>query len=406
MIRFMTTTTALTLCLAAPVTAQETHQWGDKNANFEPAFENQTRAALETSDYTYQYQEIAGGVEHPWAVAELPGGEGLLVTERPGRLVHVTLDGTVSDPISGLPEIFNQSAGNSTQAGLLDVKLGPDFGNDRMVYFTYAKGTGDGMSVTAAGRGKLSEDYTELTNVEDIFVQTPPSPTPMHYGSRIVFDGNGHAFITTGEHFTDEERKKAQELNNTYGKIVRVNLDGSIPEDNPFVGQEGAEPSIWSYGHRNVQGAAMRGDQLFTVEHGPAGGDEINIPKPGLNYGWPVVSYGIRYDGDEIGTGRAQAEGMSEPVYYWDPVIAPGDMIFYEGDLMREWQGDSLVTGLVAAGVVRLEWDGDRVSAEERVFTDYGRVRDIEELSDGSLILATDYEDGALIHVTLGGSDS
>lgn len=404
--RLMTTTTALVAILAAPLAAQEMHQWGEKNANFEPAFENQTRAELVSSDLSFDYRSLTAGLEHPWAVAELPDGAGLLVTERPGRLKHVTLEGDVSEPIAGLPEIFNQSAGDSTQAGLLDVKVGPDFAEDRMIYFTYSKGMGDGTSVTAAGRGKLSDDLTELTEVEDIFVQTPPSPAAMHYGSRIVFDGNGHAFITTGEHFTDEERKKAQTLDNTYGKVVRVGLDGSIPEDNPFVDQDGAEPSIWSYGHRNVQGAAMRGNQLFVVEHGPAGGDEINIPQAGLNYGWPVVSYGIRYDGDEIGTGRAQAEGMSEPAYYWDPVIAPGDMVFYEGALFSDWNGDSLVAGLVAPGIVRLAWDGDRVIAEERVFTEYGRVRDIEELSDGSLILATDYEDGELIHVTLSSSDS
>ncbi|MBM2324306.1 PQQ-dependent sugar dehydrogenase [Marivita cryptomonadis] len=406
MIRSMTTTTALAMCLAAPAAAQETHSWGAKNADFEPAFENQTRAELAQSDLTFEYRQITEGLEHPWAVAELPDGAGLLVTERPGRLVHVSLDGDVSEPISGLPEIFNQSAGNSTQAGLLDVKVGPNFAEDRMIYFTYAKGKGDGMSVTAAGRGVLSEDMTALTDVMDIFEQTPPSPAAMHYGSRIVFDGKGHAFITTGEHFTDEEREKAQGLDNTYGKVVRVDLDGSVPDDNPFVGQEGAEASIWSYGHRNIQGAAMRGEQLFIVEHGPAGGDEINIPQAGLNYGWPVVSYGVRYDGEDIGTGGAQAEGMAEPAYYWDPVIAPGDMLFYDGTLMSGWQGDSLVAGLVAPGVVRLEWDGDRVSSEERLFTEYGRVRDIEELSDGSLILATDYENGGLIHVTIGGSGS
>ncbi|WP_439124692.1 PQQ-dependent sugar dehydrogenase [Marivita sp.] len=406
MTRLMTTTTAILVGLAAPLAAQDSHQWGEKNANFEPAFENQTRADLVSSDLSYAYREIVSGLEHPWAIEALPRDKGLLVTERPGRLVHVSMDGDVSDPISGLPKIFNQSAGNSTQAGLLDVKIGPNFDTDRWVYFTYAKGKGDGMSVTAAARGKLSDDMSELTEVQEIFEQTPPSPAAMHYGSRIVFDGSGHAFITTGEHFSDEERVKAQDLNTTYGKVVRVNLDGSIPEDNPFVGQEGAIDSIWSYGHRNVQGAAMRGDQLFVVEHGPAGGDEINIPLAGLNYGWPVVSYGVRYGGGDIGTGRAQAEGMAEPAYYWDPVIAPGDMTFYEGDMMYDWQGDSLVAGLVSAGIVRLEWDGDRVSAEERLFTDYGRVRDIEELSDGSLILATDYEDGALIHVTLDSSGS
>ncbi|MDP4991430.1 MAG: PQQ-dependent sugar dehydrogenase [Marivita lacus] len=401
MIRLMTATTALLAGLSAPVTAQETHEWGEKNADFEPAFENQTRAPLEVTDLEFEDREIVAGLEHPWAIEALPDGAGLLVTERPGRLVHVTLEGEVSEPISGLPEIFNQAAGDSTQAGLLDVKIGPDFESDRWVYMTYAKGKGDGMSVTAAARGKLSEDMTALTDVEEIFEQTPPSPVPMHYGSRIVFDGNGHAFITTGEHFTDEERQKAQLLDNTYGKVVRVNLDGSIPQDNPFVDQENVVDSIWSYGHRNVQGAAMRGDQFFVVEHGPAGGDEINISVAGINYGWPVVAYGVRYDGGPIGSGEPRQEGMAEPAYYWDPVIAPGDMIFYSGDMMSDWQGDSLIAGLVAKGVVRLEWDGDYVEAEERLFTEYGRVRDIEELSDGSLVFAMDYADGKLIHVTV-----
>jgi glucose/arabinose dehydrogenase len=399
MFRLMTTTTVLVAGLSAPLAAQDTHSWGDKEADFEPAFENQTRAELVDTGVDVAFSEIVTGLEHPWAIEQLPDDTGLLVTERPGRLVHVTLEGTVSEPIKGLPEIFNQSAGSSTQAGLLDVKIGPNFDEDRRVYFTYSKGKGDGMSVTAAARGTLSEDMTELTQVEEIFEQTPPSPAAMHYGSRIVFDGDGHAFITTGEHFTDTERQKAQALDTTFGKVVRVNLDGSIPNDNPFVGQDGAIDSIWSFGHRNIQGAAMRGDQLYVVGHGPAGGDEINIPEAGVNYGWPVVSYGVRYDGGAIGTGRAQAEGMVGPVYYWDPVIAPGDMIFYDGEMFPEWQGDSLIAGLVAPGVARLSWDGNRVEAEERLFTDYARVRDIEELADGSLILATDYADGKLVHV-------
>ena len=394
------TTTALVGLLAAPAFAQDVHQWGDKEADFEPAFENQTRAELVQSDIATETRELATGLEHPWGMAELPNGDGLLVTERPGRLVHVALDGTVSDPISGLPEIFNQSAGNSTQAGLLDVKIGPDFADDRMVYFTYSKGTGDDMSITAAARGVLSEDMTSLSDVEDIFEQTPPSASAMHYGSRIVFDGDSHAFITTGERFSDETRTMAQDLDNTYGKIVRVNLDGSIPEDNPFVGDGDAMDSIWSYGLRNVQGAAMRGDQFVVVGHGPAGGDEINFPEAGANYGWPVVSYGIRYDGGPIGSGDARAEGMVEPVYYWDPVIAPGDMTFYDGEMMPEWQGDALIAALVAPGIVRLSFDGDRVSGEERLFTEFGRVRDIEVLDDGSIVFATDADNGSLIHVT------
>ncbi|KUF12539.1 PQQ-dependent sugar dehydrogenase [Pseudoponticoccus marisrubri] len=405
---FISTATALTSLAIAPALAQsQTHEWGARSASFEPAFENQTRAPLEQSEYGFATRSLTEELEHPWAVEALPGEAGLLVTERPGRLRHVSLQGEISEPIAGLPEIFNEPAGNSTQAGLLDVKIGPNFDSDRWVYFTYAKGMGDGMSVTAAARGKLSEDMTELTEVEDIFVQTPPSPAAMHYGSRIVFDDEGHAFITTGEHFTVEERKKAQDLGTHYGKVVRVNLDGSVPEDNPFVGDEDALDEIWSYGHRNVQGAGFRADgTLFTIEHGPAGGDEVNIPEPGLNYGWPVISYGVNYDGSDVTEGIAVQDGMEQPVYYWDPVIAPGDMVFYQGDMFPEWQGDMLIGGLVAPGIVRLEWDGDRVAAEERVLTQYGRVRDIEVLEDGSFILATDYRAGELVHVTPSDGDS
>ncbi|WP_121634267.1 PQQ-dependent sugar dehydrogenase [Tropicibacter alexandrii] len=399
-------TLAAVTALTAPAFAQDTHEWGDREASFEPAFENQTRAPLAASDYTYATKMLTEELEHPWAIEALPDGNGVLVTERPGRLVHVTLDGEKSEPIKGLPEIFNEPAGNSTQAGLLDVKVGPNFAEDRMVYITYAKGTGDGMSVTAAARGVLSEDMTELTQVEDIFVQTPPSPAAMHYGSRIVFDGDGHAFITTGEHFTVEERKKAQDLNTTYGKVIRVNLDGTVPEDNPFVGDEDAIDSIWSYGHRNVQGAAYHNGTLYVIEHGPAGGDEVNIPEAGKNYGWPVISYGVNYDGSDVTEGIAKKDGMEQPAYYWDPVIAPGDVAFYEGEMFPEWQGDMLIGGLVAPGIVRLEWDGNRVAHEERVLTQFGRVRDVEVLDDGSFLLATDYEQGELIHVTKGDGDS
>ncbi|GAA4218963.1 glucose/arabinose dehydrogenase [Sagittula marina] len=404
--RIASTLTALAALAATPAAAQ-THEWGTKNAEFEPAFENQTRAPLVASDYSYTTQTIADGLVHPWAVEALPDDGGLLITERPGRLRVLQMDGTLSEPIAGLPEIFNEApGGGNTQAGLLDVKVGPTFAEDRWIYFTYSKGMGDGMSVTAAARGKLSEDMTELTEVSDIFVQDPPSPVAMHYGSRIVFDGADHAFITTGEHSSQAERVKSQDLSTTYGKVIRVALDGSTPDDNPFVGQEDAVDTIWSYGHRNVQGAAMRGDQLFTLEHGPAGGDEINITEAGKNYGWPVISYGINYSGTQVGEGIAVQEGMEQPDYYWDPVIAPGDMSFYEGEMFPEWDGDLLVAALVAPGIVRLGWDGDKVAEEERLLTQFGRVRDVEILDDGSFVLATDYENGEIILVTKSDSDS
>jgi glucose/arabinose dehydrogenase len=269
---------------------------------------------------------------------------------------------------------------------------------------TYAKPMLDDLSATAAARGVLSEDLTELTEVEDIFLQAPGSPSPMHYGSRVVPDGAGHVFITTGEHFTVEERVFAQDLDKTFGKIVRVAADGTVPEDNPFTGDITAVNNIWSFGHRNVQGAAIRPgtDQLWAIEHGPAGGDELNLIAAGANYGWPVVSYGINYDGSPVSEGlyRHEENGFVEPVYYWDPVIAPGGMTFYEGEAFADWEGDLLIGGLVAGGIVRLEMDGDRVTGEERLLTDLGRVRDVAVDADGSVLVITDFADGALWRVT------
>jgi glucose/arabinose dehydrogenase len=379
------------------------HEWGARNVpEFEPMHPAQTRAPIEVSGYPLRTSIVASGLVHPWAVAELPDGAGYLVTERSGQLRHVTVDGQVSAPLGGVPQVENRApkAKWPTQAGLLDVKLGPDFENTRHVYLTYAKPVGNDMSATAAARAVLSGDLTRIRDVEEIFVQEPASPTRMHYGSRIVFDGDGHAFITTGEHSSHPERAFAQQLDKTYGKVVRLGLDGSIPDDNPFVGDERADDAIWSYGHRNVQGAAVHDGFLYTMEHGPAGGDELNIPRPGHNYGWPVVSYGERYAGAAIGTGLPRMAGMQEPVYYWDPVIAPGDIVFYEGGMFPAWQGDLLSGALVAPGIVRLEIDGHAVRAEERLLTGFDRVRDVAVLEDGSLLLTTDEPDGALVRVT------
>lgn len=380
--------------------AQENpHEWGERNApTLEPAYEAQFRAPIEVSPYALDQEVLASGLVHPWAVEELPGDGGYLVTERPGRLRHIAEDGTVSDPIAGVPEVLDEE-----QGGLLDVKAGPSFAQDRMVYLTYAKPIDAQTSATAAARGRLSEDFSRLEDVEDIFVQTPPSSSPMHYGSRIVFDGEEHAFVTTGEHFTFEERDFAQQTDKTYGVVARVGLDGSIPEDNPFFGREDAHPAIWSYGHRNIQGAAMRDGFLYTIEHGPEGGDELNIPFPGRNYGWPIISYGRRYDGPFVGSGEAQMAGLEQPLYFWDPVIAPGDLDFYEGEEFPEWDGDILIAALVAPGIVRLEMNGPLVQAEERLLPDIGRVRDVEVLEDGSFLIVTDYEDGEIIRVTASG---
>ncbi|SMY09377.1 PQQ-dependent sugar dehydrogenase [Flavimaricola marinus] len=375
------------------VIAQPVEQ-GPPNADFAPAFEAQTRApALPQTPVTVE--RFVEGLANPWGIAPLPDG-GWLVTERPGTLRVVSADGSVSMPLVGVPEVDNRR-----QGGLLDVTVSPEFATDRMVYLTYAKAV-DGGVVTAAARGVLAEDMAALTDVSDIFVQTPPSSTPMHYGSRIIVDGD-YVWITTGEHSSESDRVLAQDVTSTYGKVVRLFRDGSVPDDNPFVGTE-ADPAIWSLGHRNVQGAALGPDgALWTVEHGPAGGDELNRPAPGANYGWPVVSYGINYNGSEVGSGAARAPGFEEPIYYWDPVIAPGGMGFYDGDY-APWQGDLLIGSLNPGALVRLSFSDGLVAGEERVITDQGRIRDVEITPDGSVLLLIDapMPYGGIVRVTPG----
>lgn len=386
------------LFLTPAVFAQETMpvEQGPPNTEFQPAFPEQTRAPASDSGVNLHAEIVISGLEHPWGIAMLPDG-GILVTERPGRLRMVSPEGALSEPLDGVPEVHAVE-----QGGLLDVAIGPDFETERWIYLSYAKPLGDGMSVTAVSRARLGEDRTELTEVEEIFVQEPPSPTPMHYGSRIVFDGEGHVFITTGEHSAAEERHQAQELGTTYGKVIRLDLDGSVPEGNPFIDREDAIDSIWSYGHRNIQAAAMDGEGRFwVVEHGPKGGDELNLVEPGGNYGWPVASYGEDYSGAPIGEGRAAHEpDFTEPRYYWDPVIAPSGMIFYEGEVFPEWQGDVLIGSLTPGALVRLELEGETVIGEERLLTDAGRIRDVALDAEGAVLVITDAPDGAILRLT------
>jgi glucose/arabinose dehydrogenase len=369
---------------------------GLRNApHLSPAFAGQTRAPAVESGFRPVVTTLAGGLEHPWGIAPLPDG-GYLVTERPGRLRRISAAGEVSDPIVGLPEVFARG-----QGGLLDVALSPEFARDRVIYWTFAKPMGDDLSATAAARGVLSPDATEVTGVTEIFVQEPPSPTPRHYGSRIVFDAQGHVFITTGEHSSDAERVLSQDLGATYGKVIRLAVDGSVPGDNPFAGREGID-TIWSYGHRNMQGAAIEPGtgRLWTIEHGPRGGDELNRPEAGLNYGWPVITYGINYDGSAIGEGISAAPGLEQPRYFWDPVIAPGGMTFYGGAMFPEWRGDLFIGSMVPGELVRLEIDGESVTGEERLLPGIGRVRDVEEAPDGALLLLIDADDGAVLRVS------
>ncbi len=388
--------TSLAVIPAAAQNAETTFDWGQRNADFSPAFDAQFRAELVNSGIELNTETISPALVHPWGIAALPVG-GFLVTERSGNLRHLKEDGTLSEPISGLPDILTEK-----QGGLLDVALAPDFAESRTIYFTYSKPIDSGTSATAAASATLSEDMSALSDVTDIFVQEPPSTAPMHYGSRIVLPGDGTAIITTGEHFTQKYRRYAQQLGTTYGKVIRVNTDGSIPQDNPYLNDSDAIDSIWSFGHRNIQGAALDANgTLWTIEHGPKGGDELNRPEPGKNYGWPVVSYGVQYSGKPVGSGQAQMDGMEEPVYFWDPVIAPAGMTFHDGETFADWNGDLLISSLTPGGVVRLGLDSDgQVVEEERLLRDLGRVRDIELLEDGSFVVLTDFENGSVIHVT------
>lgn len=383
---------ALIIATALPfaVQAQEVPQ-GAPYAGFAPAFPEQTRAPA-MAPTPVSVAAFATGLENPWGIAPLPGGR-WLVTERPGRMRIVAADGTVGAPLEGLLPIIAEG-----QGGLLDVTtVQTDAGTE--VYWTYAKAVEGGFA-TAAARGTLSADGARIEGAADIFEQTPPSPFPMHYGSRIIVDGS-HVWITTGEHFAPLERVKAQDIATTFGKVVRLMRDGSIPPDNPFVGQGGDE--VWSLGHRNIQGAALHPGTgaLWTVEHGPQGGDELNQPGRGLNYGWPVVSYGQNYNGSAVGEGLPRAPGFEEPVYFWDPVIAPGGMAFYEAGLF-DWQGDLLIASLNPGALVRLRFEGGLVVGEERPITDQGRIRDVEITPDGAVLLLVDSPDGRILRVTPG----
>ncbi len=362
--------------LAFPAAAQD-------DQFYEPAFPEQTRAP-EAAPTAVDTEVMVTGLDTPWGIAALPGGQ-YLVTERPGTLRRVDESGTISAPIEGVPEVDARR-----QGGLLDVMVADDFAETRRVWLTYAKEV-EGGTVTAAATGVLTEDMTALEDVQDIFVQHPPSPTPMHYGSRIVMAPDGETvFLTTGEHSTEQERVLAQDLTTTYGKIIHVDpLTGEAPDSNPFVGEEGVD-TIWSYGHRNVQGAAIGPDgDLWTIEHGPQGGDELNRPEPGLNYGWPVISYGVKYSGSEVGEGITAQEGMEQPVYYWDPVIAPGGMTFYDGG-MFDWEDDLLISGLVGNALVRLTLEDGMVTGEERIAEGIGRVRDVVVADDGAVLVLID----------------
>jgi aldose sugar dehydrogenase len=338
----------------------------------------------------FNVETVAKGLEHPWSLAFLPDGR-ILVTERPGRL-RLAANGKLSEPLVGVPRVYA-----SGQGGLLDVALSPAFDKDRLVYLSFAE-PGEGGAGTAVARGRLGDGGLE--NVQVIWRQQPKVSGPNHFGSRIVFRSDGSLFVTLGDRFNYSD--SAQDLSTTIGKIVRINPDGSPPRDNPFVGRAGARPEIWSIGHRNVQAAALEPDtgQLWTAEHGARGGDELNRPEAGKNYGWPVISYGVHYSFRKIGEGTAK-QGMEQPVYYWDPVIAPSGMVFYTGDLFAGWKNNILIGSLTPGLLVRLVMKNGKVAQEERYLGNLReRIRDVRQASDGSLYLVTDARNGQILRIT------
>lgn len=336
-------------------------------------------------------ETVAEGLEHPWALAFLPDGR-MLVTERPGRLRIVSDNGTLSEPLAGVPEVAARN-----QGGLLDVAVDPEFAQNRLIYLSFSEPGENGTASTAVARARLGEG--RLEDVRVIYSQVPKVRSGGHYGSRIVFKGDGSIFITQGDR--QNQRPLVQDLSTGIGKIMRINTDGSVPPDNPFVNREGALPTIWSYGHRNLQGATLHPEtgQLWTVEHGARGGDELNHPEAGKNYGWPVITYGVDYSGVRIGEGT-EKEGMEQPVYYWDPVIAPSGLMFYTGDRYAGWKGSVLIGSMQPGALVRLELNGNRVTKEERYLGELDeRIRDVQQGPDGYVYVVTDNARGRVLKI-------
>jgi len=338
-------------------------------------------------------ETIARDLQNPWGLAFLPDNR-MLVTERPGRLRIVDANGTLSEPIQGLPRIAVRG-----QAGLLDVALDPNFAQNRLVYLSFAEDRGEGRAGTSVARARLSDNGRALESLNIIFRQEPNYTGPNHWGSRLVFDREGNLFITLGDRF--DLRNQAQNPANHIGKIVHIKPDGGAAPSNPFLNREDARPEIWSLGHRNLQSAALHPTtgELWTVEHGARGGDEVNIPQKGKNYGWPIISYGVDYSGKKLGEGTKK-EGLEQPVYYWDPSIAPSGMAFYTGDKFPAWRGSILVGALSGKLVSRLDTNGNRVTAEERMLQQLGeRIRDVRQGPDGFVYLLTDSRNGRILRM-------
>jgi glucose/arabinose dehydrogenase len=352
---------------------------------------------LQTEEVDVRADILADGLEHPWGLDFLPGGD-VIVTERPGR-IRILSNGELSGPVEGVPDVVARG-----QGGLLDITVSPDFATSSLVFFSFSE-PGKGGAGTAVARAKLVRDgaTARLEDVETIFSMAEKSRTSHHFGSRIVFRPDGTLFITLGDRGAG---KRAQDMNDHAGSILRINPDGSIPVDNPSPDGSKHLPEIWSKGHRNVQGAAFDPvtDALVTVEHGSKGGDEVNRSEAGKNYGWPIISYGVHYSGEKIGVGT-EAEGYEQPLFYWDPSIAPSGLISYRGEMFPEWNGDLIAGALKFQLVSRLERDGSgEITGEERMFDgEFGRIRDVNLAPDGSIWLLTDESDGVIVRLSRAG---
>ncbi|WP_270935829.1 PQQ-dependent sugar dehydrogenase [Falsiroseomonas oryzae] len=354
---------------------------------------------------SFRLTTFASGLERPWGAAVLPDGR-LLVTERPGRLRLLSADGAVSPPLAGVPSVEA-----ARQGGLLDVALAPDFATTREVFLCHAMLV-QGGALTRLTRARLAENSRGLEEVRPVLDATPPqSSGRLHYGCRIAFGRDGHLFLSTGDRYETKER--AQRLDDLAGKVLRLTRDGRVPADNPFVGRVAPEargqglarPEIWSYGHRNPQGLALNPwtGSLWAAEFGARGGDEVNLIRPGANYGWPLVSHGVDYDGSRIGTGRQTAPGVTEPLFHWTPSVSPSGIAFYDGAAFPSWRGSLFLAALNPPGLVRLSTEGDRVTGEERLLFDRGiRMRHVVVAPDGALLVLTDEARGRILRLSPG----
>ena len=356
------------------------------NTNYKPAFEGQTRIAGVKTETPYEATIISRDLSAPWAVTSIPDGR-LAITEKAGTMRIATTDGTLSAKITGFPAVDDRR-----QGGLLDVAPAPDFETSRLLYFTFAERTSQG-SLTAVGKGKLSADEKKIENFQVIYRAVPYFDNSMHFGSRIVFDKNGNIFVSTGERSDLTTRPKAQLLDNGYGKVVYITTEGKPVAGNPFINTPGALPEIYTYGHRNAQGLDIHpvtGD-LWLNEMGPRGGDELNLIKPGKNYGWPTITYGIEYSGQAISNGATQKDGLEQPVYYWDPVLSPSGMAFYTSNAVPEWENNLFIGGMSSKHIARIVLKDNKVIGEERLLTNENqRFRDVGMGKDGALYAVTD----------------